>query len=69
MMREKEEFVNISYDKSFSQLILVITALVKCYEANLSLHFLQLLDSHEDWSVIERMIAIQKDSHWKPLDL
>jgi len=30
---------------------------------------LHLLHSREDWSVIDRMTAIQKDSHWKPVDL
>ena len=50
-------------------LVLTTLTFFQCYDTNLSLHFLQLLDSHEHWSVIDRMTAIQKDSHWKPVDL
>lgn len=68
MITEKAEFVNILCD-FFQPMIISYNNTNLCYDTNLSLHFLQLLDSHEDWAVIDRMTAIQKDSHWKPVNL
>lgn len=47
MMTEKAEFVNILCD-FFQPMIISYNNTNLCYDTNLSLHFLQLLDSHED---------------------